>query len=216
LVENLRDGKKILQSEQIVSPIDKNEESKLESKTGLSAAIKLKALEEKLKVRRMEIEQRLHQKIHKTKRSLKNGIVEDDIMDINVILNSNRPNELDINGEPILKREIIRYPRSVADFTVKLNEVNTYVDKINRDVDPKNNEVTEHSNNLMERKNKNEMNILSEDSGFDNLNIKFKRKSVFEDIIDEDDYSKTTINMVNKLFNHMQTFWKYLKKTFQF
>ncbi|XP_060881200.1 uncharacterized protein LOC132952789 [Metopolophium dirhodum] len=215
LVENLRDGKKTLQSEQIVSPIDKNEESKLESKTGLSAAIKLKALEEKLKVRRMEIEQRLHQKIHKVKRSLKNGIVEDDMMDINDILNSDRPNELDINGEPVVKREIIRYPRSVADFTVKLNEVNTYVDKINRDVDPKNNEVTEHSNNLMDRKNKNEMNILSEDSGFDNLNIKFKRKSVFEDI-DEDDYSKTTINMVNKLFSHMQTFWKYLKKTFQF
>jgi len=217
LVENLRDGKKILQSEQIVSPMDKNEESKLESKTGLSAAIKLKALEEKLKIRRMEIEQRLHQKIHKVKRSPNNVIVEDDIMDINDILNSDRSHELDVDGnEPVSKREVIRYPRSVADFTVKLNEVNTYVDKNNRDVDPKNNEVTEDSNDLMDRKNKNEMNILSEDSGgFDNLNIKFKRKSIFEDI-DEDDYSKTTINMVNKLFGHMQTFWKYLKKTFQF
>jgi len=215
MVENLMDGKKILQSEQIVSPIDKNEESKLESKTSLSAATKLKALEEKLKIRRIEIEQRLHQKIHKAKRSLKNGIVEDDIMDINYILNADRSNELDIDGESDLKREIIRYPRSVADFTVKLNEVNTYVDKNNHDVDPKNNEVPEDSNNLTDRKNKNEMKILSEDSGFDNLNIKFKRKSVLEDV-DEDDYSKTTIVMVNKLFSHMQTFWKYLKKTFQF
>lgn len=215
MVENLRDGKKILQSEQIVSPIDKNEDSKLESKPSLSTAIKLKALEEKLKIRRMEIEQRLHQKIHKAKRSLKNGIVEDGIMDINYILNADRSNELYIDGESDLKREIIRYPRSVADFTVKINEVNTYVDKNNHDVDPKNNEVTEDSNNLVDRKNKNEMNILSEDSGFDNLNIKFKRKSVLEDV-DEDDYSKTTINMVNKLFIHMQTFWKYLKKTFQF
>jgi len=214
LVENLKDGKKILQSEQIVSPIDKNEESKLENKASLSAAVKIKALEEKIKTRRMELEHRLHEKIHKVKRSLKNGIVEDDIMDLNAILNSDRSNELDIDGEPVFKREIIRYPRSVADFTVKLNEVNTYIDKNNHALDPKNNEVTEDSNNLMDRKNKNEMNILSEDSGFDNLNIKFKRKSVFEDI-DEDDYSKTTINMVNKLFSHMQTFWKYLKKTFQ-
>jgi len=215
LVENLRDGKKILQSEQIVSPIDKNEESKLENKTSLSAAVKIKALEEKIKNRRMEIEHRIHQKIHKVKRSLKNDIVEDDIMDINGILNSDRSNKLDINGEPVTKREIIRYPRSVADFTVKLNEVNTYIDKNKHTVDPKTNEVTEDSDNLMDRKNRNEMSILSEDSGFDNLNIKFKRKSVFEDL-SEDDYSKTTIDMVNKLFSHMQTFWKYLKKTFQF
>jgi len=215
LVENLRDGKKILQSEQIVSPIDKNEESKLENKSSLSAAVKIKALEEKIKNRRMEIEHRLHQKIHKVKRSLKNDIVEDDIMDINGILNSDRSNKIEINSEPVTKREIIRYPRSVADFTVKLNEVNTYIDK-NKHIDnPKNNEVTEDSDNLMDRKNINDMNILSEDSGFDNLNIKFKRKSIFEDL-DEDDYSKTTINMVNKLFSHMQTFWKYLKKTFQF
>ncbi|XP_026810521.1 LOW QUALITY PROTEIN: uncharacterized protein LOC113552053 [Rhopalosiphum maidis] len=211
LVENLRDGKKILQSEHIVSPIDKNEDSKLESKT--SAAVKIKALEEKLKNRRMEIEQKIHQKIHKVKRSLKNNIIENDIMDINDILNSDRSNELDINIEPALKHEIIRYPRSVADFTVKLNEVNTYVDKIKHTIDPKINEVTEDS--LMDWKNKNEMNILSEDSGLDNINIKLKRKSIFEDI-DEDDYSKTTINMVNKLIGHMQTFWKYLKKTFQF
>lgn len=215
LVENLMDGKKILQSEQIVSPIDKNEESKLENKTSLSAAVKIKALEEKIKNRRMEIEHRIHQKIHKVKRSLKNDMAEDDIMDINGILNSDRYNKLDINSKPFTKRKIIRYPRSVADFTVKLNEVNTYIDKNKHTVDPKNNEVTEDSDNLMDRKNKNEMNILSEDSGFDNLNIKFKRKSVFEDL-DEDDYSETTINMVNKLFSHMQTFWKYLKKTFQF
>lgn len=215
LVENLKDGKKILQSEQIVSPIDnKSEDSKLESKTSSSAVIKIKALEEKLKTRRMEIEHKLHQKVHKVKRSLKNVVVEDDIMDVNDILNSDRSNELSIKGEPVLKREIIRYPRSVADFTVKLNEVNTYIDKNEHAVDPKNNEVTGDSDNLIDWKNKNEMNILSEDSGFDNLNIKLKRKSVFEDT-DEDDYSKTTINMVNKLFSHMKTFWKYLKKTFQ-
>lgn len=215
LIENLRDGKKILQSEHIVSPIDKNDESKLESKTTVSAAVKIKALEEKLKNRRIEIEQKLQQKIHKdkVKRSLKNIIIEDDIMDINEILNSDRSNKLDIKSEPVLKHEIIRYPRSVADFTVKLNEVNTYVDKIKHTIDPKDNEVTEDS--LMDWKNKNEMNILSEDSGLDNINIKLKRKSIFEDI-DEDDYSKTTINMVNKLISHMQTFWKYLKKTFQF
>jgi len=215
LIENLGDGKKVLQSEHIVSPIDKNEESKLESKTTVSAAVKIKALEEKLKNRRIEIEQKLHQKIHKDKvrRSLKNSIIEDDIMDINDILNYDRSNKLDIKTEPILKHEIIRYPRSVADFTVKLNEVNTYVDKIKHTIDPKNNEVKEDS--LVDWNNKNEMNILSEDSGLDNINIKLKRKSIFEDI-DEDDYSKTTINMVNKLISHMQTFWKYLKKTFQF
>uniref|UniRef100_A0A2H8TMF1 Heparanase n=1 Tax=Melanaphis sacchari TaxID=742174 RepID=A0A2H8TMF1_9HEMI len=194
LVENLRDGKKILQSEHIVSPVKKNEENKLESKTSLSAAVKIKALEEKLKNRRIEIEQKLQQKIHKVKRSPKNSIIEDDT-------------------EPALEHKIIRYPRSVADFTVKLNEVNTYVDKIKHTIDPKNNEVTEDSS--MDWKNKNEMNILSEDSGLDNINIKLKRKSIFEDI-DDDDYNKMTINMVNKLISHMQTFWKYLKKTFQF
>lgn len=218
LVENVRDGKKILQSEHIVSPIDENEETTLESKTSLSASAKIKALEEKLKIRRIELEHRIREKMHKVKRSLKNSMIEDDIMDINDILKSDRfrsNNELDIDVEPVWKREIIRSPRSLADFTVKLNEVNTYVDKNKQAVDPKQNEITEDGDNLMEWKNKNVINPLQEASGFDNINFKLKRKTVIEDT-DEDDYSNTTINMVGKLYGHMQMFWKYLKKTFQF
>lgn len=218
LVENLKDGKKILQSEHIiVSPIKNNEETKSISST----AAKIKAFEEKMKIRHTERERKLHEKIHKhKKRSLLNDKVKDDIMDVNDILNYDRlkSNELDMDSDlvPILKREINRYPRAVADFTVKLNEVNTYVDKNKRAKYSKSNGPTaDSSNDISEDWRKtNDIRSLAEDTEYDNANIKSKRKSIFEEL-DEDDYSYYSNNMMNKLFSHIQTFWKYIKNTFQ-
>lgn len=147
LVENFFDGKKTLQSEQIVSPIDKNGEDKLETKTSItSAAARIKALEEKMKIRRSEMERRFQERLHKVnKRSATNSLIEDDIMDIKDVPDRFGSNELDVDVVPEPKRPVIRHPRSVADFTVKLNEVNTYVDKTKRPTatDPMNNEILE-------------------------------------------------------------------------
>lgn len=224
LLNNIRDGKKTLKSAHIVGPINKNVKSKLENKSSStdSAAAKIRALEAKFKIRRSEMERRLKEKIHKVqKRSLTNDIIEDDIMDINNILSSDRfgSNELDVDVEPVLKHEMIRSPRSVADFTVKLNEVNTYVDK-NKQVakDPKSNEITEDNISLSPKnwRSTNDIRLSAEDNEVDDVNIKLKRKSIFEEL-DEDDYSKATSQMINKLFSHMQKLWKYiLKKTFIF
>lgn len=220
MVENIKDGKKTLNSAKIVSPVtDNNEEDKqIEAKASLTTDAKIRALEAKIKIRRSEIERRLHEKIHKLKkRSSTNDIIEHDD-GINDILNRFGSNVIDVNILPVLKRETIRYPRSVADFTVKLNEVNTFIDKNKKAVNPKINEILEDSDDvvtLKDWKNKNDIRISAEDDGLDNFNIKLKRKSIFESI-DDDDYSKLTSNMINKLFSHVQTFWKYLKKTFQF
>lgn len=220
MVENIKDGKKTLNSAQIVSPItDNNEEDKqVEAKTSLTTDAKIKALEAKIKIRRSEIERRLHEKIHKMKkRSSANDMIEHDD-GINDILNKFGSNEIDVDILPVLKRDTIRYPRSVADFTVKLNEVNTFVDKNKKAVNPKTNEILEDSDDgvtLKDWKNKNDIRISAEDDSLDNFNIKLKRKSIFESI-DDDDYSKLTTNMINKLFSHVQIFWKYIKKTFQF
>lgn len=220
IVENIVDGKKTLKSAEIVSPItDNNEEDKkTEARTSLTTDAKIKALEAKIKTRRSEIERRLHEKIHKVKkRSSTNDIIEKDD-GINDILNKFGSNEMDVDILPVLKRETIRYPRAVADFTVKLNEVNTYVDKNKKATNPKTNEILEDSDDgvtLKDWKNTNDIRISAEDDGLDNVNIKLKRKSIFESI-DDDDYSKLTTNMINKLFSHVQIFWKYIKKTFQF
>lgn len=219
LVENLKDGKKTLQSEHIVSPIAKNEETKLETKTSLTASAKMKELEEKIKIRRSEMERRLQERFHKVnKRSPSNDIIEDDILDSNDILHTKRfmSNELNVDVGPVLKHEAIRYPRAVADFTVKLNEVNTYVDKNRRATDPKYNEIIpEDTDNagLKDWKTLNDIHLSAKDGDIDNINLKSKRKSIFGEI-DEDDYSKTTTHMMNKLFSHMQKLWKYIKKTF--
>lgn len=219
LVENLKDGHKTLQSEHtIVSPIKNNNEgTKLETKSISTTAEKIKALEEKMKIRHSEMERKLHEKIHKhKKRSLINDIVDDDMMDVNDILNYDRiiSNELDV--EPVIKRENYRYPRAVADFTVKLNEVNTYVDKNKKN--SKNNEVIEDNDSDISKdwSRTNDIRLSAEDNEYDNFNtIKSKRKSIFEEL-DVEDYSNNTKKMMTKLLSHMQSFWKYIKKTFQF
>uniref|UniRef100_A0A2S2R6M5 Heparanase n=1 Tax=Sipha flava TaxID=143950 RepID=A0A2S2R6M5_9HEMI len=223
LVENLKDGKKILQNEHtIVSPIKNNEETKLETKSISTTAAKIKAFEEKMKFRISERERKLHEKIHKhKKRSLLNNKVKDDIMDENDILNYDRlkSNEFDIDVDfvPVIKREINRYPRAVADFTVKLNEVNTYVDKNKRAKYSKNNGFTEdNGSDISEDWTKtNNISPLADDTEYDSVNIKSKRKSIFDEL-DKDDYSNNSKNMMNMLFSHMQSFWKCFKKTFQF
>lgn len=218
LIENIRDGKKTLMSAQIVSPIIDNNggDKQLETKTSITTDAKIKELEAKIKTRRSEIERRLHEKIHKMKkRSSTNYIIEYDDGS-NDLLNKFGSNDIGVDILPVLKRETIRYPRSVADLTVKLNEVNTYVDK-NKKAAKTNGILDDNYDgvNLKNWKNTNDIRISAEDDGLDNFNIKLKRKSIFEDI-DEDEYSKFTSNMINKLFSHVQTFWKYIKKTFKF
>lgn len=223
LVENYLEGKKTLKSEHIVSsPIIDNDggDGKLESRASLADA-KLRALEAKIKTRRSEMERRLHERIHKVnKRSPTNDLIVDDAAGVNDILtNGSGPNDIDIDILPVLKRETIRRPRSMVDFKVKLNEVNTYVDKNKKATNPMNNEISDVSDDdgvgLKDWKNTNDFRLSAEDDGFDKLNIKLKRKSVFEDM-DDDEYSKLTVNMINKVFGHMHTFWKYIRKTFQF
>ncbi|XP_050429843.1 uncharacterized protein LOC126839001 [Adelges cooleyi] len=257
ILDNLKDVKSKLQSEHIVSPIGKKEErvAKQEKKFDLkegSTAAKLKALEEKHKMFRVELENKLRSakpKVHK--RSLENDIVEDDMMDMNDILVSERDgfgsNDIDIDVASVLKREAVRYPRSLADLTLKLNEVNTYVDKNKQEVDPKTNEIIEDdmylgnwkmSNNirpvddednlakedlnaLLEKKSvldniEDDENINANSSKRAKTNVK-KRKSLLEDIdFDEDTPKKMTNSVVQTFLNHMQNFWKYIKRTFHF
>lgn len=223
IAENISDGKKTLQSEQIVSPVDKNKESKLEAKT-IVATARLKELEEKIKIHRSEMERRLHERTHKVKkRSPTNELIKNDLIDINTILNpANKfeSNELDVDVLPVpISETIYRYPRSMADFTLKLNEVNTYVDKNRRAIDPKNNEILEDNDNVSSLKfwkNTNDVRLSAEeDSRANDKNIKSKRKSIYQEI-DEDDYSNTTTHMMNKFMNHMQALWRYLKRTLLF
>lgn len=218
LIDNLKDGKKTIQSAQTASSSDKNGGGTLETMRGLAAGAKIKALEEKIKIRRLESERRLHEKMHKiNKRSPTNEMIEDDVIDINDILDVDRfkSNELDVDIIPVLKRETVRYPRSVADFTVKLNEVNTYVDRIKDDIDSKNNEIAEDEYDVTPKNWKitNDIHLSALDSEMDNVNIKSKQKSIIKELND-DNSSKTSANMMNKLINHMQTLWKYIKKTF--
>lgn len=217
LVDNIGNGKQTLQSEHVVSPINKNGDSTLEGKRSTVAA-RIKALEERFKIRRLEMERKLQQKLHSAKkRSLVNNLIEDDIMDVNDILDSARfeSNELDVDVGDMLKREtIVRYPRAVADFTVKLNEVNTYVNRNKKASNLKNNEIADDFDSP--QKSSNDIRPLEEDNEADDvLNIKYKPMSVFE-VAEDDDYSKTTSNMMNKLFSHMQKLWKYIQKTLAF
>lgn len=231
LIENIKDGRKILQSEHIVSPIDKNGENKQETKTIPSAGEKIKALEEKYKNLRSEVERKLHDKLHKVnKRSPSNELIADDIIRVNNILESDTFGSNELNNEDgfTIKHEVARYPRGVADFTVKLNEVNTYVDKnkkntdpkINDAIDTKTNEITEDDNSVYIKgwKITNDIrHAAADNSEIDSGNTKLKRKSIFKDS-DEDNYSKTedlTTNMVNTFFSHMKLLWKYIKKTFK-
>lgn len=224
LIQNLKDGKQTLQSEhKIVSPINNNEKTKQECEPISTTAAKIKALEEKLKIRQFERELRdrkLHEKLHKhKKRSLLNDIVDDDIMDLNDILNYDRlkSNELEADVElgPVIIRKTKRHPRAVADFTVKLNEVNTYVDKNKKAKNSKNNGVIEDSDNYKDWSKIDYIRPLMEGTEYENVNIKSKRKSIVEEL-DVDDYNDNTKNMINNLLSHMQIFWKYIKKTLQF
>lgn len=220
LIENLKDGKKTLQSEHIVSPIAGNEENKSETKTmGLTANAKMKALEERIKIRRSEMERRLQEKFHRVDRrspSNHDTIPDDDGSDANDIIRMNRfgSNELNVGPVVLAKHEPVRLPRAVADFTVKLNEVNTYVDKNRRAADPKYNEitVTEYADRAGDWKSLNDIRLSAEDVDVDTLKSK-RKSSVFEDV-DENELSKTTSRMMNKLFGHVQKLWKYIKKTF--
>lgn len=219
IAENISDGKKTLQSEQIINPVDKIKENKLETKT-IAATARLKELEEKIKIHRSEIERRLHERTHKVKkRSPINELIENDIIDNKILNPTNKfeSNELDVDVLPVSNSDTVyRYPRSMADFTLKLNEVNTYVDKNRRAIDPKNNEIFEDNDNvgsLKYWKNTNDIPLSAEEnSRVNDVNTKSKRKTIFQEI-DEDDYSITTSHMMNKLMNHMQALWRYLKRT---
>lgn len=220
LIDNLNDGRKALQTVQIAKPSDKNEDSTLETRIGLPTSARIKVLEQKIKTRRLEAERRLHEKMHKVnKRSLTNDMIEDDLMDINNIWNVDefKSNEFDVDVVPVLKREVIRYPRSVADFTVKLNEVNTYIDRIKNDIDPKSNEIIEdnYGDTPKNWEITNDIRHSADDSEMDSVNVISKRKSVLEKLDDDDDDNiKMSANMMDKLFNHVQTLWKYIKKAF--
>lgn len=236
IFENIKNGEKKLQSEPIVSPVtaaadSKNvEEDKAEpgrSAAGLMAGARIKALEEKIKARRSEMERRLHERFHKVNRrsaATNSLLVEDDMMDIKDVPYRFGSNELDIDVGPVLKRDAIRgrQRRSMADFTVKLNEVNTYVDKAKKArTDPKNNEIAEEDgagfsvgpadDSWM---NTNDIRLSAEDEGI--ANFKPKRKSVFRNLQDEDDYGQTATAMINKLLSHMQKFWTYIKRSILF
>lgn len=222
LLNDIKDGMKTLKSVRNVGSINKNEKHKRKAKSN-STAEKIRALEAKSNTRRSELQRRFKEKIHKVqKRSPTNDIIEDDIMDINNILSTDRfgSNELDVDVEPVLKNEMIRSPRSVADFTVKLNEVNTYVDKNGHvEKDPKSNDIKENNSSSSPKnwRATNDIRLSAEDSEVDNVKIKLKRKSIFDELIsdDDDDYTKTTNQMMNKIFSHMQNLWKFiLKKTF--
>lgn len=218
LVDNIGNGKETLQSEHAVSSINKNGDSTLEGKRSTVAA-RIKALEERFKIRRLEMERKLQQKLHSAKkRSLVNNLIEDDKMDVNDISDSARfeSNELDVDVGAMLKREtIVRYPRAVADFTVKLNEVNTYVNRNKKASNLKTNEIADDSTG--QRKNPNDIRPPEEENEADDVpNIKYKQKSIFEEVYEDDDYSKTTSNMMNTLFSHMQKLWKYIQKTLAF
>lgn len=221
IVENIKDGEKKLQSEPIVSPItaDKTEEGKAETRVAsLTADARIKVLEEKIKARRSEMERRLHEKLHKVnKRSATNNLIGDDVMDIKDMPDRFGSNELNVDVAPVLERETVRRPRSVADFTVKLSEVNTYVDKIKKATDPKNNEITEEGFSVSpdDWKNTDDIRLSAEDTADDIVNFKPKRKSIFKNL-DEDDYDQTATSMINKLLSHMQKFWRYIKRTILF
>lgn len=221
IVENLKDGEKKLQSEPIVSPItaDKTEEGKADTRVAsLTADARIKVLEEKIKARRSEMERRLHEKLHKVnKRSATNHLIGDDVMDVKDMPDRFGSNELDVDVAPVLKHETVRRPRSVADFTVKLNEVNTYVDKIKKATDPKNNEITEEGFSVSpdDWKNTDDIRPSAENTADDIVNFKPKRKSIFKNF-DEDDYDQTATSMINKLLSHMQKFWRYIKRTILF
>lgn len=220
LVENIENGKQTLQSEHVISPINKNGENILESKKSLTTtSARIKALEERIKIRRLEMEQKLRKKFHSAKkRSLINDLIEDDMIDVNNILDPTRfeSNELDVDIGPLLKREtIVRIPRAVADFTVKLNEVNTYVNKNKKAANVKNNEIVDDG--VSTQNSSNDIRPSAEDNEVnDVLNINYKRKSLIDEIDEDDSYGKSTSNMMNKLIGHMEKLWKYIIKAFTY
>lgn len=226
LIENLRDGRKSLQSRHIVSPMQKIEENKQEVKNSSMADTKIKTAEEKYKVLRSEIERKFHERFHKVnKRSLENDITDDDVMGKKNILKSDkiRSNELNVDLGYILKREVVRYPRAVADFTLKLNEVNAYLDKNKNkldQLDSKKNEIIEDVNiaDTTNKENTNDLHLSAEDTETYSEKNKLKRKSVFEEFDNNFNYNSENLatKMMNRLFNHMKKLWNYLKKSFQF
>jgi len=190
----------------------------------VTSALKMKALEARIKAHRAEAERRLHSRTHRVGRrspasnrliveEYANGILQDDDDDDSGFAASD---VAEIVAQPMRDMVEFRYPRSVADFTVKLNEVNTYVDKTKKSADPRNNEIlgTEDWTNDIRLP---AAEYDSETDG-DASDVKSNRKSVFGNrSSEEDDFGgKATAEMMNKLLSQMHKIWKYIKKTFLF
>lgn len=256
LVENLRDGKKTLQSERATETAcpsdddDKNDDNEntlqgTKSAGALTANARIKALEARIKARRAEAERRLHNRIHKIgKRSPTNNIiVKDDVTEYaNGILQNGGGDDddddedddndddkfvashiVEVVARPVLKGGERRYARSVADFTVKLNEVNTYVDKMRKYPDPRNNEIIGADDDGVSLtkgwSNVNDFRLPAVDYDNDGSDAKSKRKSSVHKSVppEEDDFGgKTTGNAMNKLLSQMHKIWMLLKRTFLF
>lgn len=261
LVENLRDGKKTLGSEHVaVGPSDglvKNDdvvgETKLQEPKmtagSLLANERYRALEARIKARRTETERRLHSRVHRVgKRSppTNDMIAEDDATEhANGILRDGLHGDdgmFVVAGSDVARPVIDgrrtdgvseRCRRSVADITMKLNEVNTYVDKTEQSAESRNNEILgaddDDDGDAVSRP-KDWTNAFrrarlpaaeydgDESDGDVRGNAKSKRKSVFESLpLDDDDFGgKATADMMNKLLSQMYKIWKYIKKTFLF
>ncbi|XP_050532685.1 uncharacterized protein LOC126900791 [Daktulosphaira vitifoliae] len=224
IIDNIQEElKPKMQSDNIVSPIGKKGErtSKSEKRpesNQSNVVDKLKEIKDKHKMIKVEMEQKIRAARPKLyKRSLDNNIIEDDMMDINGILEKERfeSNDLDVDIPSVLKREASRYPRSLADLTLKLNEVNTYVDKKKHNEDPKTNEILDDDFNPKDWKITNDIRH-SYDGDLkikDKFNTLKNKKIDLEDIIlDEDKHTNNTL--VTSFINHMHKVWKYILKTF--